>query len=83
VALADQVAGHSLGLINPTLYQLSAEHAPGLVNVTAGDNTVSFYAGSPAKRHTITGYHARKGYSLVTGVGTINASQFVYELAGK
>jgi subtilase family serine protease len=83
VALADQVAGHSLGLINPTLYQLSAKHAPGLVNVTAGDNTVSFYRGTPAKRSTVTGYHARPGYSLVTGVGTINASQFVYELAGK
>jgi len=83
VALADQVAGHSLGLINPTLYQLAAEHAPGLVNVTAGDNTVSFDAGTPAKRRTIIGYHARPGYSLVTGVGTINARQFVYELAGK
>ena len=42
VALADQVAGHSLGLINPALYALSAVHAPGLVDVTAGNNTVSF-----------------------------------------
>jgi subtilase family serine protease len=83
VALADQVAGRWLGLINPTLYRLVAEHAPGLVNVTAGDNTVSFYAGSPARRYTVTGYHARKGYSLVTGVGTVNASLFVYELAGR
>ena len=83
VALADQVAGRWLGLINPTLYQLVGEHAPGLVNVTSGDNSVSFYGGSPAKRYTITGYHARNGYSLVTGVGTINASLFVYELAGK
>ena len=39
--------------------------------------------GTPAKRSTVTGYHARPGYSLVTGVGTINASQFVHELAGK
>jgi subtilase family serine protease len=83
VALADQVAGRWLGPINPTLYKLAAEHAPGLVNVTSGDNTVSFYGGKPAKRYTITGYHARSGYSLVTGVGTINASLFVYELAGK
>jgi len=83
VALADQVAGRWLGLINPTLYKLVGAHAPGLVNVTSGDNTVSFYGGRPAKRHTITGYPARKGYSLVTGVGTINASLFVYELAGK
>ena len=83
VALADQVAGRWLGLLNPTLYKLVAKHAPGLVNVTSGDNTVSFYGGKPAKPYTITGYPARKGYSLVTGVGTINASQFVYELAGK
>jgi subtilase family serine protease len=81
VALADQVAGRWLGLINPTLYKLVGEHAAGLVNVTSGNNTVSFYGGS--KRYTITGYSARKGYSLVTGVGTINASLFVYELAGK
>jgi subtilase family serine protease len=83
VALADQVAGRWLGLINPTLYKLLAEHAPGLVNVTAGNNTVSFYGGSPVKRYTVTGFNARKGYSLVTGAGTINASLFVYELAGK
>jgi subtilase family serine protease len=83
VALADQVAGRWLGLVNPTLYKLVAEHAPGLVNVTAGNNTVSFYGGRPVKRYTVTGYNARKGYSLVTGVGTVNASLFVYELAGK
>ena len=83
VALADQVAGRWLGLINPTLYKLLAEHAPGLVNVTAGNNTVSFYGGSPVKRYTVAGFNARKGYSMVTGAGTVNASLFVYELAGK
>ena len=83
VALADQVAGRWLGLINPTLYKLLAEHAPGLVNVTAGNNTVSFYGGSPVTRYTVAGFNARKGYSLVTGADTINASLFVYELAGK
>ena len=34
VALADQEAGHSLGLINPALYAMSAAQAPGLVDVT-------------------------------------------------
>ena len=80
VALADQVAGHPLGLLNPTLYALLAEHAPGLVDVTAGNNTVSFHQG--AKASTVAGYQAVKGYNLVTGVGTVNASKFVYELAG-
>ena len=83
VALADQVAGHWLGLINPTLYTLLAERAPGLVDVTSGNNTVSFYQGTATKPHVVTGYQARKGYDLVTGVGTVNASKLVYELAGK
>ena len=82
VALADQAAGHWLGLINPTLYKLLAERAPGLVDVTAGNNTVSFNQGTATKPHVVTGFKARKGYDLVTGVGTVNASKFVYELAG-
>ena len=42
VALADQVAGHPLGLINPALYKLASEHAAGIVSVRSGNNTVSF-----------------------------------------
>jgi subtilase family serine protease len=82
VALADQVAGHRLGLINPTLYTLLAKHAPGLVDVASGNNTVSFYQGTSAKPYKVTGFPTRKGYDLVTGVGTVNAASFVYELAG-
>jgi len=83
VALADQVAGHPLGLINPAIYQLEARRAPGIVDVTSGNNTVSFAQGTSAKQVTVKGYSARKGYDLVTGVGTVNAQQFVHELAGK
>ena len=82
VALADQVAGHPLGLLNPTLYALLATHAPGLVDVTSGNNDVSFRQGSAATPYTVAGYQAVKGYNLVTGVGTVDASKFVYELAG-
>jgi subtilase family serine protease len=81
VALADQVAGHRLGLLNPRLYSLSARHAPGIVDVTSGNNTVSFRQGAANKLFTVQGYPARKGYDLVTGVGTINAPSLVYELA--
>jgi subtilase family serine protease len=80
VALADQVAGHSLGLINPALYQLAARHAPGIVDVTSGNNTVSFSQGG--RRQTVTGFSARPGYDLATGVGTVDARYFVPELAG-
>jgi subtilase family serine protease len=79
VALADQVAHHSLGLINPALYALSAEHAPGIVPVTIGNNTVSFTQNGTL--YTVQGYSARQGYSTAAGVGTVNAALFVPELA--
>jgi len=79
VALAGQVAGHPLGLVNPYLYQLSARHAPGIVDVVTGNSTVSFRQGG--RRHTVFGYRARRGYDLVSGVGTVNAPDFVRELA--
>ena len=80
VALADQVAGHSLGLINPALYQLAARHAPGIVDVTSGNNTVSFTQNG--RQQTVTGFSAGPGYDLATGVGTVDARYFVPELAG-
>ncbi|HEY2518512.1 MAG TPA: S53 family peptidase [Streptosporangiaceae bacterium] len=79
VALADQVAGHPLGLINPALYKLSAEHAPGIVDVTSGNTTVSFTQNG--KLYTIKGASAKPGYDLASGVGTINGALFVPELA--
>jgi subtilase family serine protease len=79
VALADQVAGHSLGPINPALYQLAAEGAPGIVDVTSGNNTVSFSQGG--HEHTVRGFTATPGYDLASGLGTVNAAYFVRELA--
>jgi subtilase family serine protease len=79
VALAGQVAGHPLGLINPALYQLAAERAAGIVPVASGDNTVSFRQGGQLR--TVRGYSAGNGYNLASGVGTVNAAVFVPELA--
>lgn len=79
VALAGQVAGHPLGPVNPRLYAMSARGAPGIVDVTAGNNTVSFTQGGP---HTVTGFTAGPGYDLASGAGTVNAPAFVYGLAG-
>jgi subtilase family serine protease len=78
VAIADQVAGHGLGLINPALYQMEAAHDPGIVDVTAGTNTVTFPQGGSV--HTVRGWDAVNGYDLASGVGTIDAAQFVPEL---
>ena len=79
VALSDQVAGHPLGLINPALYALSAEQAPGLVDVTNGNNTVSFI--QSRRFYTVPGFSAAPGYDLASGVGTVDAALFVPELA--
>jgi subtilase family serine protease len=75
VALADQAAGRSLGLINPALYALAARHAPGIVPVASGSNTVSFSG------VTVHGYPVRKGYNLATGLGSVNGKYLVPELA--
>jgi subtilase family serine protease len=75
VALADQMAGHPLGFINPALYALAARHAPGIVPVASGNNTVSFSG------VTVHGYSVRHGYNLVTGLGTVNGQDLVPELA--
>ena len=79
VALADQVAHHPLGLINPALYLMAAQHEHGLVDVTSGNNTVSFIQGG--REHTVHGFSAGPGYDLASGLGTVNAESFVPELA--
>jgi subtilase family serine protease len=79
VALADQVAGHPLGLINPALYALYRKHAAGLVDVTDGNNSVTFAQSNTMV--TVKGFNAGPGYDLASGVGTVNAALFVPELA--
>jgi subtilase family serine protease len=83
VAIADQIAGRPLGLINPTLYKMYAQHAAGIVDVTSGNNTVGFYKKGAKSATTVKGYSAGNGYDLATGIGTLDALTFAYELAGK
>jgi len=78
VAIADQAAHHDLGLINPELYALNAQHAAGIVDITAGTNTVTF--SQNGTNHTVLGFDARVGYDLASGVGGIDAATFVPEL---
>ena len=79
VALASQLAGHPLGQINPALYELSGERAPGIADVTTGNNTVEFPQGGKLNR--VAGFSAGPGYDLASGVGTVWAPLFVPELA--
>jgi subtilase family serine protease len=78
-AIADQYADRRLGLLNPLLYALERGRSPGIVDVTDGNNTVSFVQGG--RTVTVRGYRAKPGYDLVTGVGTIDAARFVPALA--
>jgi subtilase family serine protease len=79
VAIADQAAGHRLGLLNPRLYQLGAAGKPGLSDITIGNNTVTFVQGGVT--YTVPGFAAVPGYDLASGLGTVDGSMLVKELA--
>lgn len=80
VAMADQLAHHSLGLINPALYLMGSVHALGLEDITTGNNSVFFITPTTGKRITVPGYAAGQGYDLASGLGTVNAAEFVPSL---
>jgi len=82
VALADQIAGHSLGDINQKLYELESNPESGIVDVTEGENP---YIVTDEEEHplfTVKGYKARKGYDMASGLGTVNGYVFAHALAG-
>jgi len=74
VAIADQINGHGLGLINPALYKLGADparYANDFFDVTTGNNTAD---------PSVAGYPATTGWDPVTGLGTPNAANLVPDL---
>ena len=92
VALADQVAGHSLGYLNPALYAMAQSGKPdGIVPISQGSNTYTFCVaadiqstGSCASSSdlvTVPGFHANGSYNNATGWGTVDAAVFVPALA--
>jgi subtilase family serine protease len=81
VAIAAGAAGHPLGPLNPKLYRLAAQRAPGVLDVTRGTNGVTV---TVRGRHVrVPGYRARVGYDLSSGLGTVDAAHLVGELTGR
>jgi subtilase family serine protease len=83
VAIADQAAGHRLGLLNDRLYAMG-RHDGGdeaIVDVTSGGNAVTLCMSGCATRTPvllpIAGYTAGKGFDLASGLGTIDAAELV------
>ena len=79
VAIADQAAGHDLGLLNPRLYALGSG-SPGIPDITIGNNTVTFTQNG--RTYTVPGFDAVPGYDMASGLGTVDAAKLVYALAG-
>ncbi|MGY2873012.1 subtilase family serine protease [Marmoricola sp. URHA0025 HA25] len=75
VAIADQIHGSNLGLINPKLYSLAsvpATYASDYYDITTGNNTAD---------PSVPGYPATPGWDPVTGLGTPNAAALLPALA--
>jgi subtilase family serine protease len=84
VAIADQIAGHPLGLINPRMYQMEAEgegSGSGIVDVTSGNNTFEEFNEEGLPTLFIKGYEAKKGYDMASGLGTVDGFAFAHALA--
>ncbi len=82
VAMAAQLAHHSLGNINASLYRLAQFHGvSGIVDVTQGNNTFGPFTNSDGTTHTVQGFSATPGYDLASGNGTVDAARFVPALA--
>jgi len=78
VAIADQINGGGLGLINPALYRIGADparYAADFFDVTTGNNTDTVDPPTP-----VPGYPATRGWDPVTGLGTPNAARLLPDL---
>ena len=77
IALADQLAGHPLGFVNPAIYKIAQgpQYNAAFHDVTTGDNTVTLNGVA------IIGYGASTGWDPVTGWGTPDAQILIPLLA--
>jgi subtilase family serine protease len=74
IAMADQLNGGGLGLVNPALYKIGSDatmYANDFYDITVGNNQVN---------PSIAGYPATTGWDPTTGLGTPNAANLVPDL---
>jgi subtilase family serine protease len=92
VALTDQLAGHRLGDLNPALYALAGSgSSSGIVPISKGSNSYTFCKVADTKSNGacssaagpvfVRGFAANGSYNNATGLGTVNAAEFVPALA--
>lgn len=76
MAIANQMAGHPLGFINPALYKLatSSNYAQDFRDITSGDNSVN------ERGVNVMGYTAVPGWDPITGWGSPNAEKLLPDL---
>ena len=76
IALADQMAGHPLGFINPALYKLAASdrYLQDFHDITVGNNSVT------VSGKKVEGYDAVPGWDPASGLGTPNAVYLLPDL---
>jgi subtilase family serine protease len=76
VAIADQMAGHPLGFLNPALYTIasSTRYLHDFHEITIGNNSVN------TQGVQVKGYNAVPGWDPITGWGTPNAERLLPDL---
>jgi subtilase family serine protease len=87
VAMADQLAGRPLGLINRPLYSLASTSwqgsKNGIVDVTQGNNGIGPFENSDGNTYNVPGFNAGTGYDMASGLGTVDAARFVPALVAR
>ncbi len=77
VAKGYQKKGAGLGNINPQLYRLAQVAPTAFHDIVNGDNKVPCVQGSPGCLTGSYGYAAGPGYDMATGLGSVDAYNFV------
>ncbi len=75
------IAQPGLGNINPVLYRLAQSTADVFHDITTGDNKVPCAQSTPDCFDGLAGFSAGPGYDLATGLGSVDAFNFVHEFS--